>query len=107
MLIRPITPGFSCKTTAATASSRVAFGADVGESVVVYNAAAIPIYVALGTSSVTALIASATPKASCHAIPPTSVQTLTREPTTQTHIALISSGVIATVYISTGEGKPT
>lgn len=99
------TPGFTFTVSAASASSRVAFGASDGKEVVISNGT-VPIFVALGGSSITALSASATAKAACMLIPASTTITLTREPSTQTHIAFKSSAAASTVYVTTGEGKP-
>lgn len=104
MLLRPFTPGFSVRISATASSAATALGAGTGETVCIYNGGSVAIAVTFGGSTATATVPTSTAAKDCYIVPPTTTRWLTREPTTQTYIAVITVSSTATVDVSTGEG---
>ena len=104
MLQSPFTPDFSLTTAASTASAAIAFGAGAGTTVKVYNSGSVPVFFAMGDSTVAATVPTSTAAKNCAFVPPTSTATFLRNPSTQTHIATIVAATPSTVWIGTGEG---
>lgn len=104
MLSSPFTPDYSFTTTVSTGAAATSLGSGAGSTVRVYNAGSAPVFLALGSSTVTAVTTASSALKNCAFVPPTSTVLFSRDPTNQTHISLISGTSGQTVYVGTGEG---
>lgn len=105
MLVRPFTPGLSIALSLTSTSAATAFGTSTGETVRLYNAAAVPVAFTFGTSAAVAVAPGTTAAVDTCVIAPGVTEVFTREPTTQTHIAAKTLSSTGTLYVSTGEGQ--
>lgn len=97
-------PGKSFKATANTTSAAIAINASgaEGDTLVIYNAGTVPVIIAVGLSTVVAVVPTATPTVSRHAVGPGSTQSF--RVGSATHVALITESSTADVYGSMGTG---
>ena len=93
----PFTPGVTVTIAASTTTASGAL-TGTGKSVELYNPHTAIAYVKLGTSTVEAAVTD-------FPIPPTSRRVITRDPNTQTHIAVILGATTSNFYATVGEGE--
>lgn len=96
MNVQAFSPGATLTLSGTTTSSNAAF-VGIGVSVEIQNSGAVTIFIKLGASTVTATSAD-------YPLLAGQSKMLSRDPATQTHIAVITASGTATVYATSGEG---
>ena len=98
------TPGASLRVTTSATSVRVAIPTPIGPQLELTNEGAVPIYVAIGSSTITATVATSTPASTCYAVLPGQSKAISVDPSA-THIAGITVSGDCALNVTSGAGQ--